>query len=90
MGFGGSVSAMISSLKNNKRERKSAFEKMKNHSDYSIKSDSLVFKNKASEEALREIGKKIRLENRKRLLVNGIGLLVIATIIFYLLNSITI
>lgn len=87
MGFGGSVSAMISSLKNNKRERKSAFEKMKNHASSSIQSDSLVFKNKASEEDLAEIKRKIRLENRKGLLLNSIGLTVVALLIVYVLTT---
>ncbi len=31
MSFGGAVSAMISSLKNNKRNRVSAFDKLKNY-----------------------------------------------------------
>ncbi|TCP25078.1 hypothetical protein EV195_104109 [Tenacibaculum skagerrakense] len=87
MGFGGSVSAMISSLKNNKRERKSAFEKMKKHASSSIQSDSLVFKNKASEEDLAEIKRKIRLENRKGLLLNSIGLTVVALLIVYVLTT---
>lgn len=87
MGFGGSVSAMISSLKNNKRERKSAFEKMKNHASSSIQSDSLVFKNKASKEDLAKIRRKIRLENRKGLLLNSVGLTIIAALIVYVLAT---
>ena len=87
MGLGGSVSAMISSLKNNKRERKSAFEKMKNHASSSIQSDSLVFKNKASKEDLAKIRRKIRLENRKGLLLNSVGLTIIAALIVYVLAT---
>ena len=44
MSFGGAVGAMITSLKNNKRTRVSAFDKLKN---YKEKNDQLVFKNKA-------------------------------------------
>ena len=88
MGFGGSVSAMISSLKNNKRERKSAFEKMKNHASSSIQSDRLVFKNKASKEDLAKIRRKILLEDRKGLLLNSLGLTIIAVLIIYVLATI--
>lgn len=89
MGFGGSVSAMICSLKNNKRERKSAFKKMKEYSNYASPSDRLVFKNKATEKDLSLIRKTVRSENRKRLILNGIGLVLIGFLIVYLLNYLT-
>ncbi|MFY7670307.1 hypothetical protein ACOSP6_04410 [Tenacibaculum sp. MEBiC06402] len=85
MGFGGSVSAMISSLKNNKRERKSAFKKMKEHTNYSSPSDRLVFKNKATEEELDSIRKRLQLENKRKLIINAIGLSIIAMGIAYFL-----
>ena len=85
MGFGGPVSAMISSLKNNKRERKSTFKKMKNYSSHSDSTDHLIFKNSATKEDLLLIKKKIRLENKRKLLTNGIGISLIALGITYFL-----
>ncbi|AUC13761.1 hypothetical protein BTO06_00740 [Tenacibaculum sp. SZ-18] len=85
MGFGGPVSAMISSLKNNKRERKSTFKKMKNHSSHSDSTNHLIFKNSATKEDLLLIKKKIRLENKRKLLTNGIGISLIALGITYFL-----
>lgn len=85
MVFGGFVSAMISSLKNNKRERKSAFKKMKDYPSHSTTTDHLVFENKATKEDLISIRTKVRSENRKKLFINGIGISLIALGITYFL-----
>ncbi len=79
MSFGGAVSAMITSLNNNKRTRVSTFDKIKNNTSKSkIK---LHFKNEATSEELLKIKEKIRLENRKsfrkNLILFGILLLIV-------------
>lgn len=64
MGFGGSVSGMLTSLKNNKRPRKSALKKYKQHKFE--EKGNLHFNKKASQKQLLEIRQKIQNENRKR------------------------
>ena len=60
MSFGGAVAAMITSLKNNKRNRVSAFEKMDGfETDTHTK---LHFDKSASQKQLLEIKKKIQKE----------------------------
>ena len=65
MGFGGSVSGMITSLKNNKRPRKSALKKYKNYTFE--EKGKLQFEKEASQKQLTEIRKRIQTENKKRM-----------------------
>ncbi|CAL2088345.1 conserved hypothetical protein [Tenacibaculum sp. 190524A05c] len=90
MGFGGSVSAMITTLKNNKRDRKSTFDTLKDHNKKTKNHDKLVFDKEASKEQLQKIRNSIQKENRKKLLINGIGILVIAIGIFVFLTQLKI
>ena len=61
MGFGGSVAAMIATMKNNKRNRVSTFDKIK---DYKKSNKSKVyFDKKASPLDLKKIRDKIQKEN---------------------------
>jgi len=61
MGFGGSVAAMIATIKNNKRNRVSTFDKIK---DYKKSNKSKVyFDKKASPLDLKKIRDKIQKEN---------------------------
>ena len=80
MGFGGSVSAMLSSLKNNKRERKSAFDKLKGHKQ---KNNKLYFDKKASKEELNQIRLKLKQENRKSFIKNTVIFIVILVVFIY-------
>ena len=80
MGFGGSVAGMIVSLKNNKRNRKSAFEKLDRFQKEN--SDTLHFKNSATQEELEAIKSCIKKENNV-LLIKNILLFVIALAILY-------
>lgn len=80
MSFGGAVGAMISSLKNNKRERKSAFDKLKNHKAQNRK---LHFDNKASKEDLKKIRQKLLLENRKTNIKNILVFIFILSLFIY-------
>ena len=65
MGFGGSASGMITSLKNNKRPRKSALKKYKNYT-FEEKGE-LQFEKMASQKQLTEIRERIQAENKKRM-----------------------
>ncbi|WP_442267684.1 hypothetical protein ACSIGC_08450 [Tenacibaculum sp. ZS6-P6] len=80
----GSTSAMITSIKNNKRPRKSAIEKLKKHSHFG-KDDSyeLSFNKTATEKQLEQIRLEAKKENRRKLLsfLIPIGLISIATLI---------
>ena len=80
MGFGGSVSAMISSIKNNKRSRPSAFKKLKRFEKNSYKKGSI--NKKANPKLLKEIRLKTKKENKIRFLKNALLFLIIATIFF--------
>lgn len=61
MGFGGSVAAMIASLKANKRTRVSTFDKIKDLKKSS--KTELYFKKKASPLELKKIRDKLQKEN---------------------------
>ncbi|MCL7755055.1 hypothetical protein [Polaribacter sp. Z022] len=61
MGFGGSVAAMIASLKANKRTRVSTFDKIKDFKKSS--KTELYFKKKASPLELKKIRDKLQKEN---------------------------
>ena len=79
MGFGG-VSAMISSLKNNKRERTSAFKNFKNTGGISGK---LHFKKKASPKQLKEIREKLQTENQVSLIRKAIFFFILICVFVY-------
>jgi len=66
-----SISAMIISLKNNKRSRKSAIEKLEKHGFLGYKiSNPLRFTKQATPKQLEQIRNRIRKENQKKLLVH--------------------
>ena len=80
MSFGGSVSAMISSLKNNKRERKSVFEKTKNVGSVSGK---LHFDKNASKKQLEEIREKLKQENKKAVIKKTVFFIIFLGVLIY-------
>jgi len=63
MGFGGSVSAMISSLKNNKRSRVRTFDKLKKYENVKYKEGKI--EKKATPQQLKEIRERLQKENKK-------------------------
>ena len=69
---------MITSIKNNKRTRKSAFKKLVKNGSYSTKT-KLFFHRNASKIQLRKIKEKLRKEN-KRVLVRKIATILILLI----------
>ncbi|CAM1342619.1 hypothetical protein [Tenacibaculum aestuarii] len=81
MGFGGSVSAMITSLKNNKRKRVSAFEKLERLQKEN--NDTLHFKKSASKKELTQLKKRVLKENKSQLIKNSILFFLIFIILVY-------
>ena len=73
-----SIAAMIRSIKNNKRTRKSAFKKLVKNGSYSTKT-KLFFHRNASKIQLRKIKETLRKEN-KRVLVRKIATILILLI----------
>ena len=84
MGFGGSVAAMLSSLKSNKRERTSTFELMKDAK--SKNKTHLHFDKKASAKELENIRKKLKAENNKKLRINIILFLIALSFLIYVIG----
>lgn len=84
MGFGGSVSAMIASLKANKRNRVSTFEKIKNFKK-STKSE-LFFPKKATQKELKKVREKIQQQNNIRFYKNIIAIIICFIFAFYLIS----
>ena len=84
MSFGGAVSAMQNSLKNNKRSRVSAFKRMKEHQ--SVKYKKGVIDKTASPQLLNEIRERIQKENRRNRRIAIISITSIITILYILFN----
>ncbi|WP_139958839.1 hypothetical protein [Flavicella sediminum] len=86
MSFGGSVAAMITSIKNNARtKRKSYFERDHSVSKQQTKLDKLLQK-KASPKQLKAIKDKIIQENNKRNLRIILSTLIILITIYFFLQ----
>lgn len=67
MSFGGAVSAMLTSLKNNKRPRVSAFEKIKGYEHTPYKKGKI--EKKATPHQLKLIREKIQKENKRNTII---------------------
>ncbi|WP_435414489.1 hypothetical protein [Polaribacter aestuariivivens] len=81
MGFGGSVSAMIASLKANKRTRVSTFEKIKDFKKSN--KNKLHFKNKATPEEIVKLREKLQKENNILFLRKVLIIVILLVAIFY-------
>ena len=87
MDFGGSVAAMITSLKNNARKRKTLYD----NKDLFYKVSSTktyVTDKKATPDQLREIRKRLKEENRRQRQINlkiGLFVLIIIGLIMWLI-----
>ena len=79
MGFGGAVSAMQTSLKNNKRSKVSAFKKMERFSDVKYKKGTID--KKASPALLKQIRENIQKENKRN---SRITIIIISSILIIL------
>ncbi|XRE43638.1 hypothetical protein ACIVBQ_001842 [Tenacibaculum discolor] len=82
MSFGGAVSAMITSLKNNKRKRVSAFDKLERFQKEN--SDKLYFDKCANKKELDKIRLQILKKNKTQYIKNSIGILIIFSILIYI------
>lgn len=84
MSFGGAVSAMVTSIKNNKRKRPSAFENINRfEGDYNTQ---LQFNKKATPHQLEKIRTKLQEENRKRLIKYIVLLTIVISVVIYLIG----
>ena len=84
MSFGGAVSAMITSLKNNKRTRRSTFNTLKTYGK--VTHTKVEFEKKASPELLKEIREKLQKENRKNFIFTLTLTIVFTVVLFFLFN----
>lgn len=84
MGFGGSVSAMIASLKANKRSRVSTFDKIKDFKK-TTKSE-LFFQKKATKKDLKKVREKIKQQNKIRFYKNIIVIIIFLMFAIYLIS----
>ena len=84
MSFGGAVSAMVTSLKNNKRPRVSAFKKMEGYKDVKYKKGTID--KIASPKQLREIRERLQRENKRDSLIKIISITSIIIILYILFN----
>lgn len=82
MSFGGAVLGMIVSLKNNKRKKVSAFEKLERFQKENR--DKLYFNKSASKKELEKIRLQTLRKNRTRFINNSIALFIIFSILLYI------
>lgn len=78
------ISHMVTSLKNNKRQRPSALTKIKNFEK--VNNIKVVFKNKASNYQLEKIKEKIQRENKIKMQKNIIILFIVILVIIYVIG----
>lgn len=84
MGFGGATSAMITSLKNNNRNRKSTFNKLEKH--LNTNNDSLYFENTSTQKELEKIKERIIKRNKKSLLIKATLLTILLLTTFFVIG----
>lgn len=87
MSGGGAISSMVTSIRNNRRDRKSKLERLKNTSNYRGK---FIDHKKASPELLRKIRTRLQLENKTRnqkAILKTSLLLIFLFIIIYVVNN---
>lgn len=82
MSFGGAVSAMITSLKNNKRKRVSAFDKLERFQKEN--SDKLYFNKSTNKKELEKIRLQTLRGNTNRFIKNSIAFLIIFSLLLYI------
>ena len=83
MSFGGSVSAMLTTLKNNRRKRVSTFKKLKTYEDVKYKKGRID--KKATHQQLIEIREKFQKENKRDIVIKIIvisAMIILFIIIF--------
>ena len=84
MGFGGATSAMITSLKNNKRTRKTSFDKLEDYQKESF--SKLSFNKKTNKEDLEKIRLRIKKEQKITFFKNTLLFIFISLLLIYLIG----
>ncbi|WP_172644856.1 hypothetical protein [Tenacibaculum mesophilum] len=84
MSFSGSVSSMITSFKNNKRKRTSAFEKLERFQKE--KNNKLFFKKTANEKQLKNIRLKIKRQQQVNFIKNILALIATFLTLLYIIS----
>lgn len=87
MSSGGAISSMVTSIRNNRRERKSKLEKLKNTSNNRKKNIDPI---RASPELLRNIRTKLQAESKtktRKAIVKTSVLLLLITVFIYFANK---
>ena len=77
-----SISGMVTSLKNNKRGRKNAFEILKENGEYARKTE-LHFQNSATKSQLRNIREKLKADHKKSIIRKAIIIGVLLAVAIY-------
>ena len=86
MSFGGSVSAMLTTLKNNRRKRVSTFKKLKTYEDVKYKKGRID--KKATYQQLIEIREKFQKENKRDIVIKIIVISAMIILFIILFNYI--
>lgn len=87
MSGGGAISSMVTSIRNNRRDRKSKLERLKNTSN---NREDFIDHKKASPELLRKIRTRLQEENKvknKKAIIKTSVLLILIFIIIYIFNK---
>lgn len=86
MSFGGAVSAMMTSLKNNKRDRKSALKRLKDNPAEYGEDGKLHFENTATPAQLKKIREDLKRENKKIMIRNVTIIVVVMAVLIYFIG----
>ena len=83
MGGGGSIQGMITSLKNNRRPKASAFKRLKGYENVKYKKGEI--EKKATPQQLRAIREQIQQEHKKEQVITIVVIVIVFTLLLVLL-----
>lgn len=86
MSFGGAVGSMLTSLKNNKRDRKSALKRLKENPAEYAEGGQLHFEKKATPAQLHKIREDLKRENRKAFIRKAVIIGIILLLFIYFIG----
>jgi hypothetical protein len=86
MSFGGAVGSMLTSLKNNKRDRKSALKRLKDNPAEYGEDGKLHFEKKATPAQLKKIREDLRRRNKQIMIRNVSIIVAIMIVLIYLIG----
>lgn len=86
MGSGGTISAMVSSLKNNKIKKRKFHDSFRDVDGITLNNKPLIYKNNLSKQEFKEFSKKLRDKKRRSniimIVIYGISILSVFIIVF--------